>query len=47
MSAQPCGNCGGTGSVLVPLQVPKEDGTYDTWWNAQPCSACGGKGTVG
>ena len=46
VSGQPCGNCGGKGTVLVPLQVPKDDGTYDTWWNAQTCPACGGKGTV-
>ena len=46
MSAQPCGKCGGTGSVVVPKPVPKDDGTYDMWWVAETCGSCGGRGTV-
>jgi hypothetical protein len=39
-----CGNCGGTGQVVEPQMVPKDDGTYDTWWVAVTCKACGGSG---
>lgn len=42
----PCTPCGGKGQVVVPKQVPKEDGTYDTWWVAETCTNCGGRGTV-
>lgn len=41
-----CGTCAGKGTVVQPIMVPKDDGTYDRWDQAVTCPSCGGRGEV-